>query len=113
MARMKQTPRCGDGGGRPPRAMFPSSEGAAPGGSAPNASSPSSATSSTSADDGGKCPRRCVLGPHRARPHTGRIPPALRITRENATTRMTGANATPQDITVHLISRKSLNGSQE
>ena len=71
-------------------------DGATPGGSAPDVSAPSSATPSTLADDGGKRPRRHALGPHRARPHTGKIPPALRITRENAAARRTGANATPQ-----------------
>ena len=96
MARKKQTPRHGGRGGRPPRTTFPSSEGATPGGSASNASTPSSATPSTSADDSGKRPRRHVLGPHRARPRTGRIPPALRIARENAATRMTGTSTTPQ-----------------
>ena len=80
----------------PPRATFPGPDGAAPGGSAPDASTPSSATPSTLADDGSKHPRRHVSGPRRARPHTGKIPPALRIARENAAARMTGANATPQ-----------------
>ena len=93
---MKQTPRHGGGGGRPQRAMFQDPDGAIPGGSGPDASAPSSATPSTLADDGGKCPRRCASGPRRARPHTGKISPALRIARENATTRMTGTNATPQ-----------------
>ena len=96
MARMKQTPRHGGRGGRPPRAMFPDPNGVAPGGSAPDASAPSSFTPSTLADDGGKHPRRRALGPRRARPHTGKIPPALRIIRENTAARMTGANATPQ-----------------
>ena len=93
---MKRMPRHEGGGVRPPRAMFLSPDGAAPGGSAPNASAPSSATPSTLADDGGKHPRRCASGPRRARPHTGKIPPALRIARENAATRMTGTNAIPQ-----------------
>ena len=96
MARMKQMPRCGGRGGRPPRATFQGPDGAAPGGSAPNASAPSSATPSTLADNGGKHPRRHASGPRRARPHTGKIPPALKIARENAGTRMTGTNATPQ-----------------
>ena len=96
MARTKQMPRHGGGGGRPPRAMFPGPDGAAPGGSALDASAPSSATQSTLADDGIKHPRRRASGPRRTRPCTGKIPPALRIARENATTRMTGANATPQ-----------------
>ena len=77
------------------RAMFPNPDGAIPGGSAPGASAPSSFTPSTLADDGSKHPKGHVLGHCRARPHTGKIPPALRIARENAATRMTGANATP------------------
>ena len=89
-------PRRGGRGGRPLRATFPNPDGAAPGGSAPGASAPSSSTPSTSADDGGKRPRGHVSGHNRARPHTGKIPPALRITRENATARMTGVNATPE-----------------
>ena len=96
MARTKQMPRCGGGNGRPLRATFPNPDGATPGGSAPGASVPSSSTPSTLADDGGKHPRKCTSGCCSVRPHTGKIPPALRITRENATTRMTGTNATPQ-----------------
>ena len=75
--------------------MFPDPDGASPGGSAPDASAPSSATQSTLADDGSKRPRRHASGPHRAGPRTGKIPPALRIVKENATARMTGTNATP------------------
>ena len=37
-----------------------------------------------------------VPGHRRAGPHTGKIPPALMIVRENTATRMTGTNATPQ-----------------
>ena len=96
MARTKQMPRHRGGGGRPPRATFPDPDGAVQGGSASDASAPSSATPSTSADDGGKCPKRHASRPRRARPCTGNIPPALRIMRENAATRMTGVNATPQ-----------------
>ena len=95
MARTKQMPRHGGRGGRPPRATFPDPDGAAPRGSAPDASAPSSTTPSTLTDDGSKRSRRRALGPRRARPHTGKIPPALRIVRKNAATRMTDANATP------------------
>ena len=89
-------PRRRGGSGRPVRAMFPNPDGAAPGGSARGASAPSSSTPSTSADDGSKRPREHASGHHRARPHTGKIPPALRIMRENTAARISGANATPQ-----------------
>ena len=68
------------------------------------------ATPSTSAvsgsaatpDNRGKQPRRRVLravrktGSRRAPANMKKVPPALRVAKENANTRMTGANATPQ-----------------
>ena len=89
-------PRHGGGNGRPRRATFPNPDGATPGGSVPGASAPSSSAPSTSADDGSKRPRRHMLGHCSARPHTGKIPLALRIVRENTAARMTGTNATPE-----------------
>ena len=53
-------------------------------------------------DDGGKQPRRKVLqavrktGSRQAPANMKKMPPALRVTKENANARMTGANATPQ-----------------
>ena len=53
-------------------------------------------------DDRGKQPRRKVLqavrktGSRRAPANTKKMPPALRVVKENANARMTGANATPQ-----------------
>ena len=53
-------------------------------------------------DDGGKQPWRKVLravrktGSRRAPVNTKKMPPTLRVVKENANTRMTGANATPQ-----------------
>ena len=53
-------------------------------------------------DDGGKQLQRKVLqavrktGSRRAPANTKKMPPALRVAKENAIARMTGANATPQ-----------------
>ena len=44
---------------------------------------------------GGKAPQG-IQQRRRVRPHTGKIPPALQIVRENAACHTTGANATPQ-----------------
>ena len=96
MARTKQTPRRADGQPRLPRARF-----AAPMDDA--TPSTSSATGSTAtADTGGKRLQRRVIkaarktGRRRAPVNMKRVPPALRVMRENANARMTGANATPQ-----------------
>ena len=56
----------------------------------------SASTASTLADDGGKHPRTMVPKHCRVPSHTGPIPPALRIARENAAVRMMGLNAMPQ-----------------
>ena len=53
-------------------------------------------------DNGGKQPRRKALravrktGSRWAPANTKKVPPALRVAKENANARMTGANATPQ-----------------
>ena len=98
MARTKQTPRQGSGWGRMARAIFAAP--ATAGGPTPSTSAPTASTSaptaSTSADDVGKRPQSMVPRRHRVPAHAGHIPLALRITRENATARMMGPNATPQ-----------------
>ena len=79
MAKTKQTSWDRSSGGKP--ATFPCGGGPVPpGGAAP----------------GGKAP--CGWAPSRRRvgKRMGKIQPALKITRENAACRMTGANATPQ-----------------
>ena len=97
MARTKQTPRWGAGQGRMPKAMFatpPDTDTPSTSGSL----APAAATS-TSTDDRVKCPRsRAPRAPkHQHVPaHAGHVPPALQIARENATARITSANATPQ-----------------
>ena len=66
MARTKQTPRQGAGQGKMARAMFAAPADAAAGGPAPSTlvASASAPTTSTSADDGGKCPRTMVPRHH-------------------------------------------------
>ena len=98
MARTKQTPRQGDGQGKMARVMFTALADAPAGGPAPStsAASVSAPTASTSADDGGKCPRTTTPRSYQVPSHAGHIPPALRITRENAAARMMGPNATTQ-----------------
>ena len=96
MARTKQMPKQADEPSRLPRARF-----------AVSADEITPSTSSTTRpaatlDDRGKQPRRKVLqavrktGSRRARANTKKMPPALRVAKENANARMTGANATPQ-----------------
>ena len=78
--------------------MFTVPADATAGGPAPSTSAAivSAPTTSTSADDGGKCPQTTVPKCHLVPSRTGHIPPALRIARENASARMMGLNATPQ-----------------
>ena len=79
MVRTKQTSWGTCGSGKP--AIFPHGGGSVPlGGAAP----------------GGKAPHGWVPIRRRVGKRTGKIPPALKITRENAACRMTGANVTPQ-----------------
>ena len=80
------------------RATFTVPAGAAAGGPALDTStaSASAPTTSTPTDDGGKHPQTMEPKHCQAPSHTGHIPPALRIARENATARMMGPNATPQ-----------------
>ena len=68
------------------RAMYVAPADAAAGGPAPStlAASASAPTPSTSADDWGKCPQTMVPRCRRVLSRAGHIPPALRITRENA-----------------------------
>ena len=77
------------------RATFAVLAGAAAGGPAPGTLtvSASAPTTSTPADDGGKRPQTTVPKCHRIPFHTGHVPPALRMARENATARMKGLNA--------------------
>ena len=96
MARTKQTPRWADRQSRLLRARF----------TAPmDDTTPSTSSTSGSAatvDTGGKQPRRRVIraarktGCRRATVNMKWVPPALRVARENANARMTGANATAQ-----------------
>ena len=96
MARTKQTPRWADGQSRLPRARF-----AAPMDDATLSTSGVSGSAAT-VDTGGKQPQKRVLRAARktrsrwAPVNMKRVPPALRVARENANARMTGANATPQ-----------------
>ena len=89
-------PRRADEPSRLPRARF-----AAPVDDA-TPSTPGVSGSVATADTGGKQPRRRVLravrktGSRRAPVNTKKVPPALRVTKENANARMTKANATPQ-----------------
>ena len=80
------------------RAMFAVPAGAAVGDPTPGTSTAgaSASTESTPADDGRKRPQTMVPKCRRVPSHTGPIPSALRIARENAAARMTGLNATPQ-----------------
>ena len=97
MARTIQTPRQGAGQGKMARAMFAAPADAAAGGSAPStsAASASAPTASTLVDDGGKYPWTMAPRCRQVPSHAVHIPPALRITREDATARITGPNATP------------------
>ena len=96
MARTKQTPRRADEPSRLPRARFaiPTDE--------VNPSTSGTAGPIATLDDGGKQPRRKVpraarkTGSRRAPVNTKKMSPALRVVKENANARMTGANATPQ-----------------
>ena len=96
MARTKQTPRQVDEQSRLPRARF-----AAPMDDATPSTSGVSGSAAT-VDTGGKQPQRRVIraarktGSRRAPVNMKRVPTALRVVRENANARMTGANATPQ-----------------
>ena len=96
MARTKQTPRRADEPSRLPRARF-----AVPVDDATPSTSGVSGSAVTP-DNRGKQPRRRVLravrktGSRQAPANTKKVPPALRVAKENANARMTGANATPQ-----------------
>ena len=89
-------PRWADEPSRLPRARF-----AVPVDDATPSTSGVSGSAAT-ADNGGKQPQRRVLravrktGSRWAPANTTKVPPALRVTKENANARMTGANATPQ-----------------
>ena len=89
-------PRWADEPSRLPRARF-----AVPVDDATPSTSGVSGSAATP-DNGGKQPRRRVLravrktGSRWAPANTKKVPPALRVTKENAKARMTGANATPQ-----------------
>ena len=96
MARTEQTPKWVAVQPRMPRARF-----AAPMDDAtPNTSSASG--SAATVDTGGKrlqgraTKAARKTGCRRAPVNMKRVPPALRITRDNTNARMTGANATPQ-----------------
>ena len=103
MARTKQTLRRMTGLQGMLRAWFataadnatPSTSGTAP-------SRPAARPTKQTADDGGKQPRGGTTGAAKAPwcrwapVNPRRVPPALRIARENARVRMTGANATSQ-----------------
>ena len=96
MARTKQTPRWADEPSRLPRARFAvSADEVTP-------STSGTARPAATLDSRGKQPWRKVLravrktGSRRAPANTKKMPPALRVAKENANARMTGANATPQ-----------------
>ena len=96
MARTKQTPRRADKQSRLPRARFAALIDDA----TPSTSGVSG--SAATPDNRGKQPGRRVLravrktGSRRAPANTKKVPPALRVAKENANAKMTGVNATPQ-----------------
>ena len=96
MTRTKQTPGRVDGQPRLPRARFTTPMDDA------TLSTSSTSGSAATADTGGKRPRRRATKAARKTGHRWApvnmkwVPPALRVMRENANARMTGANATPQ-----------------
>ena len=96
MARTKQTPRQADESSRLPRARFAVSTDEV------NPSTSGTAGPTATLDDGGKQPRRKIPQATRktrsrqAPVNMKKMSPALRVAKENANTRMTGANATPQ-----------------
>ena len=103
MARTKQTPKRAAGQHRMPRARFATlDDDATPSTFGTTPSTSRSAAKAATIDTGGKQPRgrapKAARTPrHRQAPvNVKRVPPALRITRENANARMTRANATPQ-----------------
>ena len=85
MARTKQTEKRGWGG---KLATFPQGAQMAPG----LASAPGLESKALS----GQAPRGKAPARQRVDRQTGKMPPTLHITHENATCWMTGANATPQ-----------------
>ena len=102
MARTKQTPKRAAGQPRLPRARFTAPmDDATPRTSSASGSAAQPAKAAT-VDTRGKQPRGRATkaarktGRRRAPVNMKRVPPALRIARENANARMTGANATPQ-----------------
>ena len=89
MARIKQTPKWAAGQPRMPRARFAiPDDNATP---STSGTTPSTSGSASQAPKATRTPRR-----RRAPVNVKHVPPALRITRENANARMTGANAIPQ-----------------
>ena len=113
---MKQTPKRVTGPQGMPRARFAvTTDSATPGTSGTVPSRPAAQPAKQTANDGGKQPwGGATRTPrHRRAPANPKwIPPALRIARENANTRMTGANATPQGYYKPSDTQKSLNGGQ-
>ena len=102
MARTKQTPKQMAGQPGMPRARFAAPmDNATPRTSSTSGSAARPAKAAT-ADTGGKWPQGRATKAARktgcrwAPVNMKRVPPALRIVRENANARMTGANATPQ-----------------
>ena len=96
MARTKQMPKRADEPSRLPRARFAvSADEISP-------STSGTARPAATPDDRGKQQRRKVLqavrktGSRWAPANMKKIPPALRVMKENTNARMTGANATPQ-----------------
>ena len=98
MARTKQTPRKAGSQGLPQARFATAADDAGPS----TSGTPPSRPARKIPDHGGKQPRGGTTGAakapwrRRAPVNTRRIPPALRITRENARAKMTGANATVQ-----------------
>ena len=100
MVRTKQTPKRATESQGMPRARFAvPTDNAAP---STSGTAPSRPAAMTTIDDGGKRPwgkaTKAARKTRRPQAPTNprRVPPALRIARENANIRMTGANATPQ-----------------
>ena len=93
MARTKQTARTGARKGKP--ATFPQGRAPVPAEGRP---------ALTPGDQGGKAPCSQAPARRRVRKRTGRIPPTLRIARENTACGMIRTNATPQGY--YIVSEK-------
>ena len=94
MVRTKQPARAGTRGGKP--AIFPQGRAPVPAGGGPAPGTAGASGAPIPGNQGGKAPHGWVPPRRRVGKRTHRIPPALRIARENAACRMTGTNATPQ-----------------